>query len=136
MATTGKMNATLMGWYVGATQISHATEGSISIAMDTRDVTTKDSAGWRELLESTRSWSGSASAMYANDATYGLADLEAALVARTAVTVKFSTEVSGDDYYSGSAFITSLEASGGVEDTVTYSISFEGTGAITLAQVT
>ena len=135
MPTTGKMNATLLAVYVGGTKISHATEGSISLNMDTRDVTTKDSAGYRELLEATRSWSMSASAMYADDATYGVNALETAWENRTALTIRFSTEVTGDDYFEGTAYLTSLELNGGVEDTVSYSVSFEGTGTITFSQV-
>lgn len=136
MATTGIMNATLIAVYVGGTKISHATEGSISLSMDTRDTTTKDSSGNRELLESTKSWSMSAGAMYADDATQGVNALMTSWENRSTVTVKFSTEVSGDDYWEGSAHVTSVEVSGGVEDNVTYSVSFEGTGALTFAQVT
>ena len=49
MATTGIMNGTLLGVYVGSTLIAHATEGSISLSMDTRDATTKDSSGYKRL---------------------------------------------------------------------------------------
>ena len=50
-------------------------------------------------------------------------------------TVKFSTEVSGDHYWSASAYVTSLELSSGMEDNVTYSATFELTGAITYTTV-
>lgn len=131
MATTGIMNGTLLGVYVGSTLIAHATEGSISLSMDTRDATSKDSSGTRDLLEATKSGTISVSALYAEDATYGVDDLMTSWAARTALTVKFSTEVSGDHYWSASAYITSLEVSAGMEDNVTYSATFELSGAIT-----
>jgi TP901-1 family phage major tail protein len=135
MPTTGIMNGTLLGVYVGSTLIAHATEGSISLSMDTRDATTKGSSGNRELLESTRSGSISVSALYADDAAYGVNDLMTVFSNRTSVTVKFSTEVSGDDYWSATAYLTSLEVSAGMEDSATFSASFEITGAITFSTV-
>jgi predicted secreted protein len=103
--------------------------------MDTRDATTKGSSGNRELLESTRSGSISVSALYADDAAYGVNDLMTVFSNRTSVTVKFSTEVSGDDYWSATAYLTSLEVSAGMEDSATFSASFEITGAITFSTV-
>ena len=135
MATTGIMNGTLLGVYAGSTLIAHATEGSISLSMDTRDATTKDSSGTRDILEATKSGTISVSALYAEDATYGVDDLMTAWSGRTALTVKFSTEVSGDHYWSASAYVTSLEVNAGMEDNVTYSATFELTGAITYTTV-
>lgn len=125
------MNGTLLGVYVGSTLIAHATEGSISLSMDTRDATSKDSSGSRDLLEATKSGTISVSALYAEDATYGVDDLMTAWSGRTALTVKFSTEVTGDHYWSASAYVTSLEVNAGMEDNVSYSATFELTGAIT-----
>ena len=125
------MNGTLLGVYVGSTLIAHATEGSISLSMDTRDATTKSSAGTRNLLEATKSGTISVSALYAEDAAYGVDDLMTSWAARTAIVVKFSTEVTGDHFWSASAYITSLEVSAGMEDNVTYSATFELTCTIT-----
>ena len=135
MATTGIMNGTLLGVYVGSTLVAHATEGSISLSMDTRDATTKDSSGYRDLLEGTRSGSISVSALYADDATYGVNALMTAFSNRTTLTVKFSTEVSGDDYWSATCYLTSLEVSAATEDNATYSASFEIGGAVTFSTV-
>ena len=135
MATSGVMNGTLLGVYVGTTLVAHATEGSISLSMDTRDISSKDSAGTRALLEGMKSGSISMSALYAEDAAYGADELYTAMAARTPLAVKFSTEVSGDHFWSASAYLTSLEVSAGTEDNVTYSATFELTGAITYAAV-
>jgi predicted secreted protein len=103
--------------------------------MDTRDATSKDSSGTRDLLEATKSGTISVSALYAEDAAYGVDDLMTAWSGRSQLTVKFSTEVSGDHYWSAAAYVTSLEVSSGMEDNVTYSATFELTGAITYSTV-
>lgn len=135
MATTGIMNGTLLGVYAGSTLIAHATEGSISLSMDTRDATTKGSGGTRDLLEATKSGTISVSALYADDAAYGVSDLMTAWSGRTTLTVKFSTEVSGDSYWSADAYVTSIEVNAGMEDNVSYSATFELTGTITYSTV-
>lgn len=129
------MNGTLLGVYVGSTLVAHATEGSISLSMDTRDATTKGSGGSRDLLEATKSGTISVSALYADDAAYGVTDLMGAWSSRSILAVKFSTEVSGDSYWSADAYITSLEVNAGMEDNVTYSATFELTGTITYSTV-
>ena len=48
MATTGKLNGTLMLLYVDGTAISSTTSHSLSYEMATRDATTKDSQGYEE----------------------------------------------------------------------------------------
>ena len=135
MATTGIINGTLLGVYAGGTLIAHATEGSMSLSMDTRDATTKSSSGYRDLLEGTRSGSISVSALYANDAAYGVGDLMSSFTGRSTLVVKFSTEVSGDDYWSATCYMTSLEVSAATEDNATYSATFEISGAVTFTTV-
>jgi TP901-1 family phage major tail protein len=102
--------------------------------METIDITTKDSAGFRELLAGVRSGSVSCSGLidYQDaDSNKDITDLFDAWNNRTALTLKFSNEITGDASYSATAFITSLEQSGGTEDTATYSASFELSGTVT-----
>ena len=112
--------------------IPDQTESSISINMETRDITTKDSSGYRELLEGVRSASLSVSGLVDDDGAGGAgADLFAVLNGRTATHIIFGLD-SGDDYhYECDAFCTSLEVSAATEDNVTYSATFEITGGIT-----
>lgn len=136
MATTGILNSTDLRVYVGGTAIAHATDASISISMSPRDVTTFDSNGWRELLEGLRQFSISSSSLYAMDAAYGVSDLATLLTGRTTATVRFSTSETGDEVYEGTCYTTSLELnSSGAEDNGSYSVSFEGTGALTVDTV-
>jgi TP901-1 family phage major tail protein len=127
------LNGTVFLLKIGGTALPDQTEGSISINLETRDITTKDSSGYRELLEGVRSGSISVSGLVDDDGTGGAgADLFAALNGRTAQTIIFGLDDTSDDYfYSCSAFCTSLEVGGGTEDNVTYSATFEITGAIT-----
>jgi len=113
--------------------IPDQTEGSISINMETRDITTKDSSGYRELLEGVRSASISVSGLIDDDGAGGAgADLFAVLDGRSTTHIIFGLDAATDDYhYECDAFCTSLEISAGTEDNVTYSATFEVTGAIT-----
>jgi len=110
------------------------TEGSISISLETRDITTKDSSGYRELLEGVRSATISVSGLVDDDSSGGAgADLFAVLDGRSTTHILFGLGTSGvdDDYhYECDAFCTSLEVGGGTEDNVTYSATFEVTGSI------
>jgi len=131
MASTGILNGTLAVIKVAGTAVAHLTSNDISFEMATREATTKDSAGNKESLEGLRSFSGSGSGYFAEDASYGFTHLYAAYTARTPVTVKWTTNVIGDMEYSGSCFITSLSRTDGLEESSTFEVSFEGTGAVT-----
>lgn len=131
MASTGINNGTLTGIYIGGTLISHGTTNDFSLEHSTRDASTKDSSGYRDILEGQRSYSFSFDGYVAENATYGFNDLYDAWTGRTQLTVRWSSAVSGDEYYEGTCYLTSLSTSAAVEDSQTFSASFEGTGTIT-----
>jgi TP901-1 family phage major tail protein len=128
-------NGTELGVYIDSTLIAAATDCSLSLNMETIDITTKDSAGYRELLGGLKSGSISVSGLidYLDASNKDITDLWTAWENRTSLTLKFSkaNETTGELSFSASGFITSLEQSGGTEDTATYSATFELTGAIT-----
>ena len=130
-------NATLLSVYVEGTLVGAAQDVSVSMSVETIDITTKDSSGYRELLGGLRTASFSVNGLidYTEATNESTADLATTLLARTAVILKFSTEVTGDQSVSARAICTSLELSGGTEDTATYSATFEGTGEVTLATI-
>lgn len=141
MATNNVMNGTIMVFKYGTDHatndaLAFSTSASLSFSMDTRDISNKGSSGFRELLEAQMSWSLSVEGLYAvkdasgsNIKNYNqLLDM---LKTRTAVYVEIGTGVTGDSYYHGQAFITSLEKTAPMEDNVTFSASFEGTGELT-----
>ncbi len=136
MATTGKVNGTLLRVYVGGTAVSNTTSASIEFSMSGRDTTTKDSAGWKEIMEGLREWSISGDYLFAEDASYAYSDLFALMSGRTSVTLVFSSDVSGDLKYTGTAYLTSLSKEAPMEETASGSYTFEGTGALIESTIT
>ena len=147
MATTGVFNGTSLVVLIGTEVIGYATSCSLSLAIDTPDASTKQSLGWADEIGGQRSWSlttdGLATVVPGSVATYiSTAELNALAIARAAVTVKFTTvnnstvdgvtPIVGDVVYSGSAFIESVDMTADMENPVTYSVSFKGTGVLTI----
>ena len=90
--------------------IGRATSASLSVSMETRDTTNKDSAGWQENLEGLKSWSLSGDGLV----TYSISgdfdtpdDLFTLLSNRTLVKVKFGSATSGEIDYTGDAYLVS-----------------------------
>jgi TP901-1 family phage major tail protein len=136
MASTGILNGTLAKIQVGGVTVAHLTSNSLTLDHSTRDASTKDSAGWKDSLEGQISFSGSAEGFFAEDASYGYEDLYGEFILRSKVVVTWTTDVTGDQEYSGSCYITSLERTDGLEESSTFSVSLEGTGAVTKAVIT
>jgi TP901-1 family phage major tail protein len=120
--------------------VAFAQNGSLNINHSLREITSKESGGFKESLEGLRDWSVDLDGAYAwTDAagaalTNGADDLlNSYMITRQALTIKFGNvaAATGDTVYSGSVWLTSFSVSAGTEDTATYSISLEGTGAIT-----
>jgi TP901-1 family phage major tail protein len=106
--------------------------------MEVRDTTTKDSAGWQENLEGLKSWSlsGDGLVTYSISGDYDTPDdLFTLLSNRTLVKVKFGSATSGEIDYTGDAYLTSYEQEAGVEENVSFSFGFTGTGVLTQASV-
>jgi len=145
MATNGVINGTKFGVYAAGTKIGYATSASISMNHNLRDTSTKDSSGWREQMEGQRDWEVSVEGMviFVDNSGGAISDLTVNELYstymeganRTSFELKFSTEVTGDIYWHGTAWLTSLSADTPNEDSSTWSGSFSGTGALTQATV-
>jgi len=144
MAATSIMNSTDVVIQIsedgGTTYdiIGRATSASLSVSMETRDTSSKDSAGWQENLEGLKSWSlsGDGLVTYSITGDYDTPDdLFTLLSNRTLVKVKFGSATSGEIDYTGDAYLVSYEQEAGVEENVTYSFGFTGTGVLTQASV-
>lgn len=127
--------ATVAGGHAAATTIALSTSASLSFSMETRDISNKGSGGWRELLEAQKSWSVSCEGVYAmKDASGGsiknYSDFFSLMENRTPLYIEINTDETGDKYYGGDCYITSLEQTAPMEDNMTYSMSFEGTGTL------
>tara|TARA_R110002020_G_scaffold731_4_gene3642 strand:+ start:6211 stop:6675 length:465 start_codon:yes stop_codon:yes gene_type:complete len=150
MATyNGSINGTNLGVYAGGTLIAFATSATINVNMSLRSTSSKASGGWEENMEGIRNWDVSVDALYVytnSDGsavseitfdelykTYIGADATGPTDNRASFVLKFGvgTTATGDINYQGSAWVTSLSISAPMEDTSTYSASFQGTGTLT-----
>ena len=138
MPTTGIFNGTNLVVLVGSEVVAHSTSCSLSVSADLPDSTTKSSGGWADQIGGLKSWSLTTDGLATVDptgASYVVGDIFTQLASRTAVTVKFttvsgSTPVVGDLYWSGLAFIESMDVTADMESPATYSVSFTGTGVL------
>lgn len=130
MATTNILNSTNGVLMIGGTVIAELTDCAVSITHSPRNVTNKQSLGYKELLEGLREWSMTASAMYIPNGSFPT--VFAAYTGRTLLTVRFASTVAADDYYEGTAYLTSANLnSPSTEDNVVFDVSFDGSGALT-----
>ena len=120
--------------------VAFAQNCTLNVNHSPREITNKESGGYKEILEGLRDFSIDIDGAYAwtnaggTALTDGVDDvLETnVLNARQAVTFIFGDTASTSDIsYSGSGFITSVSITGATEDTATYSLSIEGTGVLT-----
>lgn len=144
MATTGPVNGTLISIYkdVSGTlkKIANATSHSFDISKDMIDVTSKDSAGAKEFIAGEYGWTMNVEAIFEDDASVGASqqsfkDLATDLLAGTILTVVISTNVTGDEKYTGSAYFMSLALSAPNNDKATWTGQLQGTGALTIGTV-
>ena len=144
--TTGIINSSSIRVFTGTTLgaevvVDNVTECSISMSTDMRDITTKTSGGWRELLPGLKSASLSLSGLFAEDATNGYNQLVDNQIAGELLYIEFTNTGTGaapnagDEQFTVSGYITSLEQSAGVEDNVGFSLSVEVTGTVARAVI-
>jgi len=139
--TTGILNASSIRFFTGTvdgthTAVANVTECSISLSTETRDISTKTSGGWREILPAMKSASINVSGYFAEDATNSFNALVDYQIAGTKVFAVFTnvgsgvTPNAGDEEFDIVGYITSIEQTAGFEDNVTWSLTFEITGAV------
>jgi predicted secreted protein len=136
MATTGKFNGTLLNVYLDNVIIGCATSSELSVNVDLADATCKDDGGWADHIHGLRDWSVSTDGLVSYNGTNNIGDLYTLLSGRTSVSLKFTTNVTGDLVFSGTASVASISVSAEMEAAVTYSVEFTGKGPLTKATVT
>ena len=141
----GILNGTDLKVYItpdggSATLIAYATSATINVNHSTRSTSNKESGGWSENMEGMRDWDVSVDAMYAwldaDGAAIGgltlseLYDIMINTRAKASVTFGVTTTTGGDTKYTGDVWMTSASLSAPLEDSSTFSASFQGTGAL------
>ena len=115
---------------VGSQVVGGQRNASLEMSAETIDTTVKTTGGWAAKIPGIKSWTSSCDGVYFVDDA-GLEAAQTAFMNGTAVSLEFSN--SNGLSYSGQAVITSMAVEAGQEDIVSYTISFEGTGALTAA---
>ena len=116
---------------VGSTVVGGQRNASLEMSAETIDTTVKSTGGWAAKIPGIKSWTSSCDGVYFLDDA-GLQAAQAAFMNGTEVKLDFSN--SSGLAYSGQAVITSMAVEAGQEDIVSYTISFEGTGALTAGE--
>ena len=116
---------------VGSTVVGGQRNASLEMSAETIDTTVKSTGGWAAKIPGIKSWTSSCDGVYFVDDA-GLEAAQAAFMNGTEVKLDFSN--SAGLAYSGQAVITSMSVEAGQEDIVSYTISFEGTGALTAGE--
>ena len=126
------------------TAIAAATSCTLTMTIDAPEVTDKTSLDKKEYCGLSRTWTVDAEVFYNEDGSVDFATMaQPAMgisVAAGAISpiiadyprrvfVKFLGKTGGN-YYTGYGYIVSLTATGGTEDAATYSVSIQGTGAL------
>lgn len=124
------------------TPVAHSTSHTLEPSAETRNRLSKDTGKWKNKVAGLLDWKAGCEVLAMYD-EYSYHDLFALMVARTPVTLKLAgrdaidtndnwkPEQIGDTYYEGDAIITSLPLTAPNNADATFSISFEGTGALT-----
>lgn len=135
MPSSGAMNGTAILLSVEGTSIAKLKTNSMAINAATIDVSNKSSGGWKESIYGQRSGSFDFEGVFDEAGSWGFDEAFAAIGAKTVLTVRWSSAVTGDKYYEAECLLTSISQSAPMEDAVTFSGTLEITGAPTTGTV-
>jgi len=126
------MNGTACRISVGGTVLATAKSENFQNQMATRDTTTKDSGGFKDIDGALISFSFDASGLFNLSGTAtSPQDLQDYLLSRTPVTVVFMAGATvGTRNMTGSAYITDISFKADTEGNVEWTCKFEGTGTL------
>jgi hypothetical protein len=126
VATTEQQVIGLMDW-------------SLNFKLKTADATTTDDAEWESSLPSSGSWSAKAKYVYLMGDPSQMAQIRATLAATTRVPVRwnfFANPNTGDDSFTGMAYIDGIDWTAGVGKIVAQDVSLKGTGPLSIVAQT
>ena len=112
---------------VGAQVVGGQRNASIELSSESIDTTTKQSGGWTTKVAGIKSWTSSCDGVYFVDDA-GIQAVYEAFEGGNEVELEFSN--TSGVYHKGTAIITSISEEAGQDDVVSYTMAFEGTGAL------
>lgn len=123
--TLGPVNANDLGLYIGGVLVACMQNLSFSSQNTEIEVVCKDYVG---TLSGKNKWSLSGAGALRYDAGYGAVDLLNAHHDKTTVTVKFSTEVTGDTRITGDVTITKFDLTSDTDKEAVWAVDMKGQG--------
>ena len=114
----------------GGNDIAEMKNAEIKIESNVIDVSSFDLA-WEEIIKGQGKWSITGGFNFINADTAQIA-METAILAPTSAyaTVKFQLNSAGDDWYTGSAFVTAFSVKGDLRGPLDGTMTLTGTGAV------
>ena len=124
--------------------IAFSTNAKLSIKLNTREISSKDSGYWTEKKAGRLDWNASSDALYTEvltgtATTTSFDELYALMIARAPIAVVFGaatgaagaqTNDATKKKFTGTAIITALDVNAPDGETTTYTIALEGTAAL------
>ena len=147
MATTGKVNGTVIGLYKVVTgtpdtytKIANGRSASADVSIDMIETTEKDSGGYKEFIAGEKGDTFQFEGVLEYDtsvSTQGLSmkDLMTDALAGNSFVIRWSSQSTGDEYLQSSVLISSVSLSAPNNDVATFSCTLQMTGTITLGNV-
>jgi TP901-1 family phage major tail protein len=126
----------LMRITVGGKEIFHEVSVSLSGGTEFKDVATKDTSG-TESTPGSKSWTASVEGVASADSTteHDLKAMVDLWNAQTLSAITVTDSVSGNIEFSGNAYIENWSVDAANEESVTFSYSLKGSGALTVGSV-
>lgn len=137
----GVIKGTTIRLFDGTDPIAHATTSGMSESVETLVTASKDSnSGYQEIEPGQTSGSITFEGLLSEDTTVGTSRtnyylLRAKMIAKTAISWKITSDVSGEKIISGTGYLTSLEMSLPNEENATFTGTITIDGAPTQADV-
>jgi len=129
------LNGTLIKLYDGSTPIALLTSSDLALEREMLDVTNKDSNNWKQVMAGVRSFSFSGELFNDPAETYNLEDLYTKWEAGTEITMKLSSEITGQKKFTGTVLINNIAVATPANQPSTVTVEFTGSGALVMATI-
>lgn len=125
--------------------LAFSTSAKLSISNKTRDISSKDSGEWTEKQAGKFDWNVSSDALLnfsSTGTTQSMDEVYSYFTNKKLMNISFASKTgtspswtvdASKKKFTGTAIITSIDINAGDGETATYSISMEGSGALTLS---
>lgn len=135
MPTTGKVSGNLMLIYKDGVAIACTTDASFTLNNEQIEVTCKDNDGAKQYTLGGQDWNFTVGGIFQFD-NVGADTLTDMAIDKEIATIRFGTDVVGDFFLEGEAYISTISIQSPLNGPVTYTATFQGTGPITKAITT